>query len=290
MTKRRKRILAILWAVAICLSLCAAYLTFINCGYTKVCFLDVGQGDSCYIKTDRGSTVLIDGGDDGSGHYVLEPFLRQEFARNLDAVFISHMHDDHIAGIIELLENDYIINIIYISDKASRGSGYSQLKTLAERQGVPITPLSSGDEICIDSVKFLVVSSGYTGTGKVNENDNSLILRMDCGENSILFTGDATRRYETEILGNDALDTDFLKVGHHGSYTSSGREFLEQISPQISIISVGADNSYNHPSMQTLQTISEMKLPMVRTDYDGTISIIMTKDDVKRITYSRERR
>ena len=290
MTNRRKRILAILWAVAICLSLCAAYLTFVNCGYTKVCFLDVGQGDSCYIKTDRGSTVLIDGGDDGSGQYVLEPFLQKEFARNLDAVFISHMHDDHISGIIELLENGYMINVIYISDKASHGDGYSQLKTLAEQQCVPITPLSSGDEICIDSVKFLVVSSGYTGMGKVNENDNSLILRMECGENSILFTGDATRRYETTLLGDDSLDTDFLKVGHHGSYTSSGREFLEQVSPQISIISVGADNNYNHPSKQTLQTIAEMNLSTVRTDYDGTISIIMTEDDVKRITYSREGR
>lgn len=288
MTKQRKRILAILWAAAICLGLCAAYLTFINCGYTKVCFLDVGQGDSCYIKTARGNTILIDGGDNGSGHYVLEPFLHQEFSQNLDAVFISHIHDDHISGIIELLENGYRIDVIYISDKASDSNEYKQLKTLAEQQGVPIDPLSNGDEICIDSVKFLVVSSGYTEAGMVNENDNSLILRMGYGENSILFTGDATRRYEATLLGDAALDTDFLKVGHHGSYTSSGREFLEQVSPQISIISVGEDNIYNHPSSQTLQTMEELNLPMVRTDYDGTISIIMTEDDVKRITYSRE--
>ena len=290
MSRQHRKILIILWTAAILLSLLASYLTFINCGYTKVCFLDIGQGDSCYIKTEHGNTILIDGGDDGSGKYVISPFLSKEFARSLDAVFVSHMHDDHIAGIVELLKNDYDIDIIYISDKASRGSGYSELKTVAKHKGVQLKPLSSGDEVWMDSVRFSVIASGYTGLGNKDENDNSLILRMDCGENSILFTGDATRRYETELLGNPSLDTDFLKVGHHGSYTSSGREFLTEVSPQISIISVGADNSYNHPSKQTLKTMSELELPIIRTDLDGTISIIMTKDDIKSIKYSRERR
>lgn len=289
MFKHHRKTLIILWSAAILLSLCASYLTFINCGYTKVCFLDVGQGDSCYIKTEHGDTILIDGGDDGSGEYVISPFLNKEFARNLDAVFVSHMHDDHIAGIVELLKSNYNIDIIYISDKASYGSGYSELKTVAGQHDVPIAPLSSGDEVWIDNVRFSVISSGYTGFGATDENDNSLILRMDCGENSILFTGDATRRYETELLGNAALDTDFLKVGHHGSYTSSGREFLTEVSPQISIISVGEDNSYNHPSQQTLKTMSELKLPIIRTDLDGTISIVMTEDDIKSIKCSRER-
>lgn len=288
MSKKRQKLLLTLWIIALCLCLIASYLTFINCGYTKVCFLDVGQGDSCYIKTEKGSTILIDGGDDGSGKYVLSPFLRTEFVKELDAVFLSHLHNDHIIGIIELLEADFPIEKIYLSDKSLESDDYDRLSAIANYGGTEIELLSDDAKIYIDNIEFSVISSGYSKSD--DENDNSLILRMDCGENSILFTGDATRKYENQLLEDADLDVDFLKVAHHGSYTSSGTEFISAVSPELSIISVGKDNRYNHPSKQTLNTMREMDIPVMRTDFDGTITIIMTDNDIKNISGSRERR
>lgn len=287
MSKKREKLLLTLWIIALCLCLFASYLTFINCGYTKVCFLDVGQGDSCYIKTEKGSTILIDGGDDGSGKYVLSPFLRTEFVKELDAVFISHLHNDHILGVIELLESDFPIEKIYLSDKSPESDDYDRLSAIAKYGGAKIELLSDDAKIYIDNLEFSVISSGYSKSD--DENDNSLMLRMDCGENSILFTGDATRKYENQLLEDKDLDVDFLKVAHHGSYTSSGTEFISAVSPELSIISVGKDNRYNHPSKQTLKTMGDMDIPVMRTDFDGTITIIMTDNDIKNISGSRER-
>ncbi len=287
MSRKKKITLIALWGIAVILVICAAYISFVDCGYTEVCFIDVGQGDSCFIKSDQGDTVLIDGGDDGSGKYILKSFLRKHSTTDLDAVFISHIHDDHTEGILELMENFYPIGTIYMSEKAPENDNYGEIKSLAHRRGVEIKLLRDEDGVEIDNLKFKVVSSGYDGES--DENDNSLIIRMDYGENSFLFTGDATRKVETTLLGRDDIDVDFLKIGHHGSYTSSGEEFLRKVSPSLAIISVGKDNRYGHPSKQTMKTIDKLDIPVMRTDYDGTISIIMTEDDIKNITASRER-
>lgn len=100
-----------------------------------------------------------------------------------------------------------------------------------------------------------------------------------------MFTGDATSNEESEIL-NDNIDVDFLKVGHHGSKTSSSPEFIEKVSPQLAVISVGLNNSYRHPSPQTLDTLEKQRVPILRTDYDGTVTVIMTEDDIRNICTS----
>lgn len=290
MSKKKRNTLVVLWTIAIALSLYASYLTFIDCGFAEVCFVDVGQGDSCFIKTERGGNILIDGGDKGTGKYTLKSFLRKYAALKLDAVFISHIHDDHITGIKELMEEGYPIKTIYVSELASQSGGYNKIKSLADNTGAEVVALSEDDVIELDNIIFKVVSSGYKGDGKNgSENDNSLVLRMEYGENSFLFTGDATRRQETQIMGDDDIDTDFLKVGHHGSYTSSGKDFIEEVSPLIAVISVGENNKYDHPSEETISTLDRLGITVMRTDLDGTISIIMTDDDIRNISGSRER-
>ncbi len=281
----KKRTLIILWIVAITLSAIAVWVSFVDCGYTEVCFIDVGQGDSCFVRTQKCSSILIDGGDEGNGEYVLEPFLRNHQTLSLDAVFISHLHSDHTKGIIELLESDYKIDKIYIPDITAEKSNYLTLQNIADKKNVTLIPLSKGDIVTIDEIQFTILSSG---TSSEEENDNSLVMRLDCGENSILFTGDATKAVE-KTLESENLDTDFLKVSHHGSYTSSGKDFLKAVSPEMSIISVGEDNSYNHPSEHTLLQFEVLDLPIARTDYDGSITIVMTQKDILNISYSRER-
>ncbi len=289
MNKKRINILIILWVVALVFSLAAAYLTYFNRGYTEVCFIDVGQGDSCFIRTDKGGTALIDGGDSGSGKYTLLSFFQKQFVRELDAVFISHLHSDHMQGIIELIDEGFPIGTLYVSETASLESNYDTLKSRADLRSIHIEPLSDDEVITLDDITFTVVAPGCSEGFSKNKNDNSVILRMDCGENSFLFTGDATQYLEKQLLGDADIDVDFLKVAHHGSFTSSDPEFVKQVSPDISVISVGIDNDYNHPSEETMETLSELGIPVLRTDYDGTITFIMTDDDIKNIETSRER-
>lgn len=287
---RRRAVLIILWITAVCLASCAVYVTFTDRGYTEVCFLDVGQGDSCFIMTDNRSSILIDGGDNGSGTYILKPFLTQKFVKRLDAVFISHLHADHIKGITELLEQNFPISTIYISAASADSGKYADFLNIAQRHGADVKELSSGSAVDIDNVKFTVAASGFDGDTGNDENARSMLLRFDCGENSILFTGDAPRKEENQLLGNPIIDTDFLKVGHHGSNSSSGSEFLSEVSPELSIISVGENNMYNHPSPQTLKTFTELDMPVMRTDYCGTVTIVMTDNDIRNISGSRVRK
>ncbi len=286
MTKKQVTILSVLWILAVVLSCLAIYVTFINRGYTEVSFIDVGQGDSCFIQTDRLSSVLIDGGDEGIGEYVLESFLRTKSERCIDAVFLSHMHSDHISGIVELMETDIEIKQIYVSEYAETEDGFPKLENRAKDKNIPITVLSGGDIVPIDNVTFKVIGERQNYT---DQNDMSMVLRFDCGENSILFTGDMTHRAEDDVLYSEDIDTDVLKVAHHGSAGSSDLDFLDKVTADLFVISVGRDNKYNHPSKKTMNRLNSYKVPVARTDYDGTISLIMTDTDIKNIEFSRER-
>lgn len=285
MNKRFKITLILLWVTALCLSVCAAYITFFDRGYAEVCFIDVGQGDSCFIRSSKGDTILIDGGDDGSGEYVLLPFLRKQFVTELDAVFISHLHSDHAKGIYELLDEGYPIEKIYVSDIAAETEEYTSLISRASVNDIPIETLSDEESVVFSEITFTVITAGDAESK--DDNDTSVVMRMDCGENSFLFTGDATRKLEKQITDNEQIDVDFLKIAHHGSYGSSDYEFVSRVSPEISVISVGENNRYNHPSEQTLETLSKLGIPVMRTDRDGTVTFVITENNVLDIKTSR---
>lgn len=285
MSKRLKNNLIILWTIALCLSVCAVYISFFNRGYAEVCFIDVGQGDSCFVRSSKGDTILIDGGDDGSGEYVLLPFLRKQFAPKLDAVFISHLHSDHTEGIYELIDDGYPIEKIYVSDIAAESEGYTSLISRAKVNDIQIETLSDKESVEFSEITFTVIKAGDSESN--DDNDTSVVMRMDCGENSFLFTGDATRKVEKQIIDNEEIDVDFLKVAHHGSYGSSDYEFVSRVSPVISVISVGENNRYNHPSEQTLNTFAKLGVPVIRTDRDGTVTFLMTEDNILDIKTSR---
>lgn len=281
MSTHERTALIALWIIAAILVCCAAYIGLVDRGYDEVSFIDVGEADSAFIKTRHHKAVLIDGGNTGSGEYTLTNYLRSSFTPRLDAVFVSHMHDDHMNGVIELINGGYPISRIYVSRSSD---ACDELSKPAEEHKIPIFEIQKGDIIDIDNTKFTIMSDGHSAADD-DENDRSLIIRMDCGKNSFLFTGDATSNEESEIL-NDNIDVNFLKVGHHGSKTSSSPEFIEKVSPQLAVISVGLNNSYHHPSPQTLDTLEKQRVPILRTDYDGTVTVIMTEDDIRNICTS----
>lgn len=288
MIRKYKKALIILWVVALCLALSASYVIFIDRGFTEVCFVSVGQGDSGLIKCDTGDNILVDGGDTGSGDHTLTNLFRKEFVFKLDAVFLSHMHNDHSKGIYELIENGFPIEKIYVSERAHEEDNYSKFNKLCEEENIDIDTLADGDMLSFGDTLFTVIAAGSDDAILTDENDYSVVMRMDYGEHSFLFTGDATQNLEKSISSEQGIDTDFLKVAHHGSKTSSDAEFIEAVSPELAVISVGKDNDYKHPSTETLRTISSLDIPIMRTDISGNISIRMTKDNILSIQEGRK--
>lgn len=276
----RLTVVIIAWVVSISLLVCGIWLCFFDKGYAEVNFLSIGQGDSCVITTAKNRTVVIDGGDSDGGKYTLVPFLKKQGIRHIDSIFVSHMHSDHMFGILELLDENIDISHLYVSSMAKYSDKYKKLADAANRKGIAITELKDGDVLWVDDIKFTVLASEYKGSDKMDENDSSLILRFDMGENSILYTGDATKYSESRLHGDTNLDVDILKVGHHGSSGSSGKEFIGETSPDFSVISVGKNNKYMHPSAKTLKTLKSLDVPALRTDTNGTVTVKMTNNDI----------
>ena len=127
---------------------------------------------------------------------------------------------------------------------------------------------------------FSVLSTGAGNTVSDDENDNSVVMKCDIGENSVLFTGDATEKCESELDDIMIKDIDILKVGHHGSKTSSSKEFIEKVKPRFALTGVGRDNGYNLPSKEKVAEFAEMKIPVLRTDLDGTVEIRLNENDI----------
>lgn len=286
MTKKQRITAILIWIIAVFLFALSIYVGFIDRGYTEVSFIDVGQGDSCFIQTDNMSSILIDGGDRSCGTKILIPFFKYKSVMKLDAVFVSHLHDDHITGIEELINNRFKIAHIYMSDKVKQSKNYNEFEKLVTTNNIPFTFMNDDDKISIDNITFTAINSSAEHN---DENELSLVLRFDCGTNSILFTGDISSITENEILSDPDIDTDILKVAHHGSAGSSSIEFINAVSPELSVISVGENNKYHHPNDKTLLKYDFLDIPIVRTDYDGTISIIMTDNDIRRLDFSRKR-
>lgn len=280
MTAKARTLIILSYFVAFILAETAVWVTFIDRGYNEIVFVDVGQGDSSLIRTRHCESILIDGGNTGSGKYVLSSLLKTNACKTITAAFVSHMHDDHFIGICELMESGTVIKTLYVGERADKINEFQKLRQLAEQNGTEIKTLSKGDRINIDNVLFSVLSTGAGNTISDDENDNSVVMRCDIGENSVIFTGDATETCESELDAIMISDIDILKIGHHGSKTSSSKNFLEKTKPKFGLIGVGRGNGYNLPSKEKLAEFAEMRIPVLRTDLDGTIEIRLTENDI----------
>lgn len=280
MSLRARNLIILSYFIALICAVAAVWVTFVDRGYNEIVFIDVGQGDSSLIKTRHCDGILIDGGNIGSGNYVLPSLLRSKACKTLTAAFVSHMHDDHFIGICELLESGVAIKTLYVGNRAAQTDEYKRLEQLAIQNGTEIKTLSKGDRINIDNVLFSVLSTGAGTAASDNENDNSVVMRCDIGENSVIFTGDATEKCEAELDDIMISDVDILKIGHHGSKTSSSKKFIEKMKPKFGLIGVGRDNSYDLPSKEKIIEFAEMRIPVLRTDLDGTIEIRLNENDI----------
>lgn len=242
-------------------------------------YIDVGQGDSALVQTNN-KNLLIDAGTPDSSESLIN-YLKNLGIKNIDFVVATHPHADHIGGMQSILKE---FNVSYFcAPKVTENTDIfkNMIKALKEKN-ISINILSDSHPIDLgENTKVEIYSPSNNEYDNIN--NYSSLLRISYGETSFLFTGDAEAEIEMEVLKlNKDLKSDVLKVGHHGSITSTTDSFLKEVSPNIAIISLGLDNSYGHPSSQVLKKLSDNKSEIFRTDEDGTIILTSDGSSIKR--------
>ena len=270
-------------------------LTFNTFGNDEIIFLSVGQGDAVHIRTEE-HDLMIDGGgnrDYNVGRNILRPYLLKNDTDDLDMALVTHLHTDHYLGISQLNEVFPIgrigISDIYDIDELNNNEadtvGQSETAGLLPEN---ITQISAGDRISIDENVYVEpVWPVLNRAGEIStddENENNMVFIVNYGNLRVMITGDLVEEEEHRMVqyyrGTDMLKCDILKVGHHGSRTSSGEEFLDAVDPRIAVISVGLNNMYGHPHQQTLDRLVERGIRVYRTDLDGAVGLDIRKKSV----------
>lgn len=236
----------------------------------EVHFIDVGQGDSILIKSN-GENMLIDGGGRSTSEKVVS-YLENQGVKDLKYVVGTHPHEDHIGGLVSVLDNFNVENIM-MPNIISNTKVFEDLLDAIEREKLKIKKPVVLDTLNLGDAELLVLgpnSDKYSIT-----NNYSIVLKLQHGYNSFLFTGDAEKQSEIEMIEehNSILKSDVLKTGHHGSNTSSNPQFLDAVDPKYSIISVATKNIYDHPSKDILKDLEKRDIIYYRTDIDGDIVI-----------------
>ena len=233
-------------------------------------YLDVGQADSILLSSG-GEYMLIDAGNNADGDDVVR-YLRQAGVTQLKYAVGTHAHEDHIGGMDDVIDA-FPVQQVLLPDATTNTQTYRDLLDAIERRGAPVAVPQRGDTYSLGDTQITVIAAQAAD----DLNNTSIVLKAVYGEASFLFMGDAETAVENAILaaGTD-IDCDVLKVGHHGSDTSTGSAFLAAVSPQAAVICCGAGNSYGHPSPAILSRLDG--IPVWRTDLNGTI-VAMTDGD-----------
>lgn len=251
----------------------------------KVHYIDVGQGDCELVECD-GKYMLIDASENGHEDEILN-YLKTLGVEKLDYIVASHQHSDHIGGIPEVLAEIRADNIIMprlTKSQTPTNSTYKAFLNALKSSEAKIIEAKVGAKYNLGTATFEIL--GPVTNDAEDINNMSAVVRLDFGENSFLFTGDAETEEELEMLDNGAaLDCDVLKAGHHGSSTSSSKKFLDAVTPEICVISCGEGNDYGHPHDKAVNRIKKHTDAIYRTDLCGDIVIV---SDGKGLTVSYE--
>jgi len=277
----------------------SAYFSLRPSDKLLVSFFDVGQGDSSMIETPSRAKIIIDGGPDNS---VLAKIGRtlSFYDRTIDILIITHPDSDHLAGAVEIARN-YDIGLILVNGKDCATKICAEFDKIVKEKNIKVVAASAGQEIDFgQSVKMDILEPSFASAdakamadkkategeasvasagakvtaGKQDDNNSSIILFLSFGKDSFLFMGDAEDKEEIGLINAwPNLTAEVLKVGHHGSKNSTNQLFLDHIKPKISVISVGAKNTYGHPTIETLDKLKKIGSNILRTDLGGDIKM-----------------
>lgn len=250
-------------------------------GKCEVHFIDVGQGDAEFLRTESGC-ILIDAGTTDSRHDLVA--YLEKYTEKIDYMILTHPHEDHIGGASEVIESLEVVNLI-MPDAVSSSAAFSRLLDSVEKKGVDAHIAAPGDTYSVGDLQIEILSP--LEESYENTNDYSAVVHARFGGVTFLFTGDAEAAVEKALLEeypSSKLRSDVLKVGHHGSKTSSTEAFLNAVHPEIAVIEVGADNSYGHPSQKVLDRLDALESRVYRTDISGNIVLTTDGDTIDAVT------
>lgn len=248
-------------------------------GILKVHYLDVGQGDAIFVQLPGGENLLIDGGGKEAGSFLVK-YLKKQGAKRIEHLVITHPHLDHIGGLEEVVKSLPIDNI-YMPRVSHSTKTFEDLMRAIKQKGLKIKEAKAGVKPDLGGE----VQGIFLAPNKMEYkylNDYSAVLKLTYKGVSVLFTGDAEEISEREMLeaGYD-LKAEVLKLGHHGSSTSTCEEFLDAVAPEYGVISAGKNNDYGHPHRETLDKLNRRGIKVFRTDLQGTIILEVSESKVR---------
>lgn len=274
--KNRKLAICIIIGLVVILAILTTLLSRTQSEYDfEVHFIDVGQADAALVICE-GQTMLIDGGNvDDSG--LIYTYLKDRKINHLNYIIATHAHEDHVGGLAGAL-NYATVDKVYCPVTSYDSKVFENFVKYVERRNTEIIVPTVKDTFSLGSAEVQIVGVNASS----DTNDTSIILRITYGKTSFLFTGDAERAAENAVINSGQnIESTVLKVGHHGSDTSTSYLFLREIMPEYAVISVGRDNEYEHPTEEVLSRLRDANVKVYRTDLQGTIVCTSNGKDVK---------
>ena len=248
-------------------------------GELTVHYIDVGQAD-CTLLECGGQTMLIDGGNVDDSSLVVS-YLKNQGIEHLDYMVCTHAHEDHVGGLSGPL-NTCTVGTVFAPVAEYESVAFANFVKYTHAQGLDVTVPEVDDSFLLGEARVIVLGPRKTYE---DPNDTSIVLRVDHGENSFLFTGDMEATAEADLLAAGCdLDADVLKVGHHGSSTSTSYVFLREVMPEYGIISCGAGNTYGHPHEEVTGRLYDAGVTVYRTDEQGTVVATSDGAEIRFVT------
>src|SRR3989344_6107759 len=272
LSKRNTQYAVLLFFIFINIFIWSAVARADSAGVLTVAFLNVGQGDAIYIEAPNGNQMLVDGGPP-SGAVLRELGRVMPFwDRSLDVVLATHPDQDHVGGLPSVLARMRIDNVITSENTSDTGAYEAFEKAIAE-EGSHRVLARVGEKIILDEGVVFEILFPNMNTAGWETNTASIVARLSYGDQSFILTGDSPLSAEKYLVGKNggALHSSVLKLGHHGSRTSSSKVFLSAVDPEYAVISAGKDNKYGHPHKEVTDLLSELKIPSISTAEKGTV-------------------
>lgn len=246
-------------------------------GKLEVHFINVGQADSILVKSPIGENLLIDAGNNADSDFVVS-YLKNQGINTIDVVIGTHPHEDHIGGLDKVI-NSFNVNNVYMPEVNHTTKTYEDVLIAIDKKGLEYTSPTPGKSFNLGEAKLTILGPNISNYEDLN--NYSIVVKMEYGNTSFLFTGDAEDTSEKEMINKGFdLESDVLKVGHHGSESSTTDLFLNKVSPKYVVIMVGSDNSYGHPHSSVMNRLKSKGIQVYRTDENGTIVAVSDGENI----------
>lgn len=244
-------------------------------------FLDVGQGDAILVRLPGGKNMLIDAGPNSSSDKVVG-YLKKEGIKKIDVLVGTHPHEDHIGGMAEVIKN-FDIGSIYMPKVTHTSKTYKRMLEAIKGKNLKINSAIEGMDIPLEGVEAKILAPSKDMSSD-NLNDYSVVIRLVYKDTVFIFQGDAEAKTEERILdGAYDIHADVIKIGHHGSRTSSTKEYIDKVNPKYAVLMLAEGNDYGHPHRQTMELLKGKGITIYRTDQCGTI---VAKSDGNEISFN----